>query len=362
MEHLVRRPSRLGFTALLVALALCLFAVPSAHALSEDERNTIDIYNRTHAGVVNITSRAVSYGFLMQPIPTEASGSGSIIDKEGHILTNYHVIKDAQRLEVSLSDGSRYVAKVVGADPLTDLALLQIDAPPASLTPIPLGTSAGLKIGQKVLAIGNPFGLEQSLSTGVISSIRKMLRTGNVEIEGVIQTDAAINPGNSGGPLLDSTGKQIGVNTAIFTPSGGNIGIGFAVPIDTVKLLLDDLLKRGYVAYGYMGVGLDTLTPRLAQALRLPVSQGAIVTQVQPGGPADKAGLKPGTREDIVGNRYVVLGGDIVIEADGQVITDDQQLVRMAQRRKPGERMTLKVLRDGKTTELVVILGERPRQ
>src|SRR2546427_319507 len=208
----------------LLAIVAAWVAASSAWALTSDEENSVAIYRRLNAGVVNITNRAIAYDFFFNPIPSDSSGSGFILDTRGHILTNHHVVQGAQRLEVSLADGSKWTAKLVGADPQTDLAVLQIKAPPEALTVLPLGDSSALQVGQKVLAIGNPFGLEHSLSAGIISSLRKVVKTGATEIEDVIQTDAAINPGNSGGPLLDSEGRVIGINTAIFTPSGGDIG------------------------------------------------------------------------------------------------------------------------------------------
>jgi putative serine protease PepD len=227
--------------------------VASAWALTGDEENSVSIYRRLNAGVVNITNRAVAYDFFFNPIPSNSSGSGFILDSRGHILTNHHVVQGAHRLEVSLADGSKWIAKLVGADPVTDLAVVQIKASPEALTALPLGDSSTLQVGQKVLAIGNPFGLEHSLSAGIISSVRKFVKTGATELEDVIQTDAAINPGNSGGPLLDSEGRVIGINTAIFSTSGGNIGIGFAIPVNTAKRVVADILARGYVVYAYLG-------------------------------------------------------------------------------------------------------------
>ena len=195
----------------------------SSNAFTGDEENTIDIYRRVNASVVNITNIAVTYDFFLNPMPSEASGSGSIIDKKGTILTNNHVVRDSERLEATLADGSKWPAKLIGADPQTDLAVIRINAPPDRLTVIPIGNSDALHPGQKVLAIGNPFGLERTLTSGNIISVRKSINAGELEIDEVIQIDAAINPGNSGGPLLDSAGKMIGINTAIFTPSGGSV-------------------------------------------------------------------------------------------------------------------------------------------
>ncbi len=275
-------------------------------------------------------------------------------------------MQGAQRLEVSLADGSKWTAKVVGADPQSDLAVLQVKAPPEALTVLPLGDSSALQVGQKVLAIGNPFGLEHSLSAGIISSLRKVVKTGATEIEDVIQTDAAINPGNSGGPLLDSEGRVIGINTAIFTPSGGNIGIGFAIPINTAKRVMADILARGYVMYAYLGAETQTLTPVVARALELPVERGALVVRVARGSPAASAGLQGGTRQVVIGNAIVIIGGDVVTAADGQVITNAEDLRRLIRKHQPGDRMKLEVLRlnrqgEFKRSEAEVKLGELPR-
>jgi len=335
--------------------------VASAWALTGDEENSVSIYRRLNAGVVNITNRAVAYDFFFNPIPSNSSGSGFILDAQGHILTNHHVVQGAHRLEVSLADGSKWIAKLVGADPVTDLAVVQIKASSEALTALPLGDSSTLQVGQKVLAIGNPFGLEHSLSAGIISSVRKFVKTGATELEDVIQTDAAINPGNSGGPLLDSEGRVIGINTAIFSTSGGNIGIGFAIPVNTAKRVVADILARGYVVYAYLGAETQTLTPALARALDLPIDQGAIVVRIARGSPAAKSGLQGGTRQVVIGNAIVVIGGDIVIGAGGVKIQAAEALRRLIRKHQPGDTMKLEILRQGKRMELEVKLTEQPR-
>jgi S1-C subfamily serine protease len=345
----------------LLAIVLAGLAVAPAWALTGDEDNNVSIYRRLNAGVVNITKRAVAYDFFFNPIPSDSSGSGFILDSQGHILTNHHVVQGAQRLEVSLSDGSKWVAKLVGADPVTDLAVVQIKAPSDALTVLPLGDSSALQVGQKVPAIGNPFGLEHSLSAGIISSMRKFVKTGATEIEDVIQTDAAINPGNSGGPLLDSEGRVIGINTAIFSTSGGNIGIGFAIPVNTAKRVVADILTRGYVIYAYLGTEAQTLTPPLARALELSVEQGAIIVRVAGNSPAAKAGLRGGTRQVIIGNAIVVVGGDIVTGADGVKVQTSEALRRLTRKHQPGDTMTLEILRQGKRMAIEVKLTEQPR-
>jgi putative serine protease PepD len=346
----------------LLAIVLAgLAAAAPAWALTGDEENSVSIYRRLNAGVVNITNRAVAYDFFFNPVPSDSSGSGFILDTQGHILTNHHVVQGSQRLEVSLADGSKWIAKLIGADPVTDLAVVQIKAPPETLTALSLGDSSALQIGQKVLVIGNPFGLEHSLSAGIISSVRKFVKTGATELEDVIQTDAAINPGNSGGPLLDSDGRVIGINTAIFSTSGGNIGIGFAIPVNTAKRVVADILTRGYVIYPYLGTETQTLTPAVARALELSVGQGAIIVRIARGSPAARAGLQGGTRQVIIGNAIVVIGGDIVTAADGVKIKTSEALRRMTLKHQPGEMMKLEVLRQGKRMEVDVKLGEQPR-
>ncbi|HIN32531.1 MAG TPA: PDZ domain-containing protein [Nitrospirales bacterium] len=338
-----------------------LFAYPSySPAHTEDEKNTIRIYDRAKAAVVNITSRSVSYDFFMTPIPQEGSGSGTIIDQKGHIVTNYHVVRGAQRLEVTLSDGSQWEAQLVGADPLSDLATLHIDAPPEQLSVISMGDSLTLRTGQKVLAIGNPFGLGQTLTTGVISSIRKTLQAGGVELENVIQTDAAINPGNSGGPLLDSSGKMIGINTAIFTPSGGSVGIGFAIPIHTAKRVIAELIRKGYVSYPWMGVEMQTILPRFAQTLKLPVQHGVLLVRVLTNGPAAKAGLRGGTRQVRIGNSIVIVGGDVITALAGNAVASVEELSREMRHHTPGATVSVTIIRDNTQRDVSITLGERP--
>ena len=296
--------------------------------------------------MVNVTRRAVGYDFFFNPIPSDSSGSGFILDSHGHILTNYHVVKGAQRLEVSLADRTKWPAKFVGGDPHTDLAVLLVAAPPESLTVMPLGDSSGLQVGQKVLAIGNPFGLGHSLSAGIVSMIRKVVRAGQTEIEDVIQTDAAINPGNSGGPLLDSEGKVVGINTAIFTPSGGNVGIGFAIPINTAKRVVGHILTHGFMIYPYFGAETQSVTPLIARALELPTDHGALVIRVGKGSPAAKAGLLSGTRQAVIGNTIVVVGGDLITSVDGQEVDSAEEFGRLLRRHLPGDIIKLGVVRE----------------
>lgn len=331
--------------------------------ITEDEKNNIAVYEKAADGVVNITSIAVQLDFFFNPFPTQGSGSGSIIDLKGHILTNHHVVANAQKLEVTLADGSKWPAKLVGSDPDNDLAVIKIDAPREKLKVIPMGDSKNLRIGQKVLAIGNPFGLERTLTTGVISSLGRTIRSdAGYLIEDVIQTDAAINPGNSGGPLLNSEGEIIGINTAIISPSGGSVGIGFAIPVNTAKRVIPELISKGYVSYPYIGATIQSLIPEIAQFLKLKVDRGAMIAEVVKGGPADKAGLKGGTQRVQIGNMIVIVGGDVVVKADQQEIKTHDDLIRYIREKKPGDTILLKVYRKGDFKEIKVTLGERPRR
>jgi len=321
-------------------------------SVASDEQNNIEIYRSMSPGVVHITS-TVAVQTVFGVFPQQGTGSGSIIDNQGHILTNYHVVREARRLDVTLADKSNYRAAFVGADPDNDIAVIKINAPASSLRVIPMGSSANLAVGQKALAIGNPFGLDRTLTTGVVSGLDRPLQTENGQvIEKVIQTDASINPGNSGGPLLNDQGQIIGINAAIFSPSGGSVGIGFAIPVDTAKKLLPELIASGQVRKGYLGVTTTPLTPALAQELNLPVKEGVIVVEVEPGGPADAAGLRGLPDENHV--------GDIIVSIDGQPVKDPGDLARMIGSHKPGDKVTLGVLRQGRQQQIQVTLGDRP--
>ncbi len=332
-------------------------------ALTEDERNNIAVYEKVAEGVVNVTSTAVQLDFFFNAFPTQGSGSGSIIDTTGHILTNHHVVAEAQKLEVTLGDGSKWPAKLVGADPDNDLAVIKIDAPKEKLKVIPMGDSKNLKIGQKVLAIGNPFGLQRTLTTGIISSLGRTIRSGaGTLMEEVIQTDAAINPGNSGGPLLNSDGEIIGINSAIVSPSGGSVGIGFAIPVNTAKRVVPDLIAKGYVTYPWIGATIQSLIPEVAKYRKLKIDRGAMIAEVVKSGPADKAGLKGGNQKVQVGNMIVIAGGDIVVKADQQDVKTNDELIHYIRGKKPGDTILLKVYRNGNFVEVKVTLGERPRK
>jgi S1-C subfamily serine protease len=350
------------FIPLLIQLLL-FFAYKEAFSVTEDERNNIAVYERVADGVVNVTSTAVQMDFFFNVFPTQGSGSGSIIDVKGHILTNHHVVANTQKLEVTLADESKWPAKLVGSDPDSDLGVIKIDVPREKLKVIPMGDSRNLRIGQKVLAIGNPFGLQRTLTTGIISSLGRTIRsdTGTL-MEDIIQTDAAINPGNSGGPLLNSEGEIIGINTAIVSPSGGSVGIGFAVPVNTAKKVIPELLVKGYVSYPWIGATIQSLIPEVAKYLKLKVDRGAMIAEVARGGPADRAGLQGGSRRVQVGNTIMIVGGDIITKADQRDIRTNDDLIRYIREKKSGETIVLQVYRKNKPQGMKLTLGERPRR
>lgn len=354
---------RLLSLGLALIIGCTLGAARTGGAMTEDERNNIELYQSLAPGVVNITSTVLERDFFFNTVPREGAGSGSIIDSRGYILTNHHVIEDARKLEVTLANGKKYNAKFIGSDPDTDVAVLKIDARKEELTIIPMGTSESLKVGQKAIAIGNPFGLGQTLTTGVISSIGRTLRaTNGVLVEDIIQTDASINPGNSGGPLIDSSGKLIGINTAIFSPTGASVGIGFAIPVDTAKRVLSDLMEKGYYAYPWLGATLMTLFPDFAEELRLPVKSGAMVVEVVPKGPADKAGLVGGNKRAQIGNNIIVVGGDVITKIDGEPVTDADAVIRKIRRFRPGDRVRMDVVHwQGGHDTITLVLGESPK-
>lgn len=330
--------------------------------LSEDESINIRIYESRSRGVVNITSTTLEYTWFFEAVPRQGVGSGVVIDKEGHIVTNYHVIRDAERLEVTLYDKEKYEAKRVGVDPINDVGVLKIDCPEEKLYPIPLGSSDDLKVGQKVLAIGNPFGLDQTLTTGIISSLQRTLRTDFGLIDDIIQTDAAINPGNSGGPLLNRRGEVIGINTAIFSRSGESAGIGFAVPVNTLSRILPDLLEHGQVLRAWFGVQGQSLSPRLAQALRLPVEEGLLVGQVESASSADQAGIRGGQRRAFFGNVPLIIGGDVIVALGGQPVTSMQDIASILEDRRPGEMISVVYYRGEERVEKEMQLEGRQPQ
>lgn len=357
-------PAKRCFWKLLLTVFFCCGPlVVTSWALTEEETNNIDVYQKAAPGVVNITSIALERDFFLRATPREGAGSGAVIDSKGHILTNNHVIKDAQRIEVTLAGGSKWRGNLVGTDPDNDLAIIRIDVPPDKLHPLPLGNSNELQVGQKVLAIGNPFGLGETLTTGIISSLGRFIRSPDGDLmEDLIQTDAAINPGNSGGPLLDSEARVIGINSAIISPTGGSIGIGFAIPVDTAKRIIPDLIEKGYVSYPWLGVTLFPLLPGLAEALKLPVERGALIVEVIIGGPAERAGLRGGSEMIQVGNAILPIGGDVIVGFEGEPVDSSDDFVRKLRKRKPGDRVRLRIIRDETSMNISAVLGERPRR
>jgi len=294
----------------ILVLLIGLFSMEQAFSTTEDEKNNIAVYEKVADGVVNVTSTAIQMDFFFNAFPTQGSGSGSMIDIKDHILTNHHVVANAQKLEVTLADGSKWPAKLIGSDPDNDLAVIKIDAPKEKLKVIPMGDSKNLRIGQKVLAIGNPFGLQRTLTTGIISSLGRTIHSEvGTLIEDVIQTDAAINPGNSGGPLLNSDGEIVGINSAIISPSGGSVGIGFAIPVNAAKRVVPELIAKGYVTHPWIGATIQPLIPEVAKFLKLKIERGAMIAEVAKGGPADEAGMKGGNQRVQVGNMIVIVGG-----------------------------------------------------
>ena len=306
-------------------------------------------------------TRTVEYDFFFNPVPVEGMGSGFLIDADGHILTNYHVVQGAQAIEVTFGgdDQTRYKAKLIGDDERNDIALIKIDPPSGrKLTPLTLGDSRNLQVGQRVLAIGNPFGYQSTLTTGVVSSLGRTVQTGdNTFIDEAIQTDAAINRGNSGGPLLNSHGEVIGINSAIYAPTGTTAGIGFALPINTARRVADDLMTQGRVRHATLGAEGRAIWPDLADALHLGVQQGILVERVTAGGPAAQAGIQGGTRSVLAGLQELRIGGDVLVAVDGKEITNQNDLNLMLNRAKPGDTVTLTIFRDGKKMDVRVKLG-----
>ncbi|HVD39272.1 MAG TPA: trypsin-like peptidase domain-containing protein [Solirubrobacterales bacterium] len=293
-----------------------------------------------------------------------ATGSGFVIDGDGHILTNNHVVEGAGKVTVKLGDSEEtYDAEVVGADPGTDIALLQVDAPADQLHPLTLGKSAAMEVGDPVVAIGNPFGLDRTVTSGIVSALQRQIEAPNgFAISHVIQTDAAINPGNSGGPLINASGEVIGINAQIATGGGGNgnVGIGFAIPIDTVRAEIEQLKTKGEVEHAFIGISGGTITSELAKAINLPVDEGVIVQSVVKDGPADKAGIEAGGTTATINGEEVRLGGDIITEVDGKKLKSMEQLVEIIQGHKPGDELELTIVRDGDEKTVKVTLGNQP--
>jgi S1-C subfamily serine protease len=349
---------------------------PSASPASFSSTKSLsinEIYRRDAPGVVQVTSTSV---IRVSPDPffgnpfglpaterQQALGSGFVIDKAGHIVTNYHVVQGARSVDVSFSNNERLRARLVGTDPSTDIAVLQVKATSRALKPLPLGDSDTVQVGDQVLAIGNPFGLDRTATAGIVSALQRPIQAPNGdEIDHVIQTDAALNHGNSGGPLIDASGRVIGVNSQIQTggTSDGNVGIGFAIPINTVKSVAAQLIKSGRVEHAFIGVGVQPITPQLARIFHLGVDHGLLVEHVQPRSAAAKAGLKAGTTNVTVAGESYRLGGDVIVSVDGAPVGSVARLRDLVSAKKPGDAMTLGIRRDGKAKTVRVTLGRRP--
>ena len=329
-------------------------------SLATDEQNNIEVYKAASPGVVYIQSTTMSrdfFGMFSQPV--EGAGSGSIIDEQGDILTNFHVIANAEKLTVSFGSGKAYPAKVVGRDPDTDLAVIRLlETPKESLTIVPMGDSDKLSVGQKVLAIGNPFGLDRTLTTGVISGLERPIHAQNGRtIEGAIQTDASINPGNSGGPLLDSHGRMIGINSQIESPSGASAGVGFAIPVSIAKRIVPQLIRDGEIRRPKLGIAPRDVAS-LARQLQLPVSSGVLIVSVAPGSAAANAGLR-GVVQTEDGDLEI---GDIIVGMDGQKVDSNDDLFKILDKHKIGETVNVEVFRQGHRTSVPVRLTELPTQ
>jgi S1-C subfamily serine protease len=337
---------------------LQLTEAEAAPAYDAEEQNNIAIYKRVLPSVVNITSTTLVFNFFYGTVPQQGQGSGFILDRAGHVLTNYHVVEGANRgVEVMLSNKRRYAAKVVGTDKVHDLALLQIDA--TNLQPVTLADSSELAVGQKVYAIGNPFGLSGTMTRGIISSIRSIQNADGTPIEDAIQTDAAINPGNSGGPLLNSRGEVIGINTLIAS-NGANqsSGIGFAIPINTAKAVLADLTRYGRVKRPSLGIVSFAIGPDLASQMGLAAEQGVLIQKVISGGAAERAGLRGGNEQAYVGNTPIMLGGDLIVAIDGQQVTDPEDISALMNKHQAGDTISVTIYRGRRQITLKLILGE----
>ncbi len=336
---------------------------PSSMEFSPDELENISVYDRLNSGVVNITTEVMSYNWFLEAVPRKgSSGSGSIIDSEGYVLTNNHVVENAYKVNVTLADGTTFEGEVIGSDPENDLAVVKIDIGNHSVVTIPFGTSRGLRVGQKVLAIGNPFAFERTLTTGIISGLGRPLKNDKgIVIRNLIQTDASINPGNSGGPLLTTRGELIGVNTMIYTPSGGSVGIGFAVPVDTARRVVPDLIRYGYVKRGWIDIEPVQLFPALVRYANLSTNQGILVSQVRVGGNAESAGILGGSPNKAVrsGSALIYLGGDIIIGINEQPITSLGDLYAALENTRPGDSATVRLRRGRRELEVELILSSR---
>ncbi len=319
-------------------------------------------YQRVSPSVVHITSTVLKRGFFFEVIPQRGTGSGIVVSRDGYVLTNNHVIENAEQIEVTLSNGEKYEAELVGSDPANDIAVIKILNPPEDLPVAPLGDSSNLRVGEFVIAIGNPFGLDRTATLGIISSLNRSIKSEKGYImHGLIQTDASINPGNSGGPLVNLLGEVIGINTAILTTSGGSIGIGFAIPINRARAIMQEMIKedREIERRPWLGISGITVTEELARVLNLPVKEGAMIVEVVPGSPADKAGLHAGEVQIIYRGYVLTIGGDIIIAIDGEKVDSMEKLVDIISRKKVGQEIEITFIRGGEVMKTRAKLGGR---
>ena len=343
-------------------------SVPGLEAFGDyqpEEAQNIRIYETLNDGVVNITTEVVNYNWFLEPVPQSGgSGSGSIIDSRGYVLTNNHVIEGAVKVFVNLADGTQFEGKVVGVDAENDLAVVSFDPAGKNLTTVPFGTSTGLKVGQKVLAIGNPFGLTRTLTTGIVSALGRPLQNEKgLIIQDMIQTDASINPGNSGGPLINTKGQMIGINTMIFSPSGGSVGIGFSIPVDTARRVVPDLIQFGEVRRGWIDIVPVQIFPALVKAAKLPVQKGILISRILEGGNAQKVGLRGGLRNQAIryGQTIILLGGDIIVEVGGKPVESLSDLYGALETSKPGQVIPVTYYRGKEKLTLQITLSQRPK-
>jgi S1-C subfamily serine protease len=352
-------------------IAAAPLATPAVDTGDRGSANTVvnQIYQRDGQGVAFIQAqRPARQASPFDPFGESgggvATGSGFLIDTDGRVLTNNHVVSGAKQIQVKLGDSeTAYGAEVVGTDPATDLALLKIDAPSDQLHPIALGDSSEIEVGDPVVAIGNPFGLDRTVTSGIVSALQRQIEAPNgFAISNVIQTDAAINPGNSGGPLIDADGRVVGINSQIETGGAarGNVGIGFAIPINTARDVVAQLESGGEVKHAFLGITGATIDSTLAQAVKLPVSEGVLVQDVVQGGPADKAGIEGGDTSATIGGAGLSLGGDIITAVDGKEVSTMDEVVTLVNEAQPGDTIDLSILRGGSTKTLTVTLGDRP--
>ena len=348
--------------ALFVFATVFLSPLPCM-GLTADEKHTVKLCKKLSRGVVNVTSTAVALDSYLYPVPHKGSGSGFILDHLGHILTNYHIISDTHSIEVILSDGCKWPARLVGTDSETDLAILELRAPQKELESIAPMQLAATKpsICQKVFALGDPFGTGYTVSQGVVSSIgRSISRPDGRVVHDVIQTDISVNSGTSGGPLVDSSGRVIGINTLIFSPSKRIPGVGFAISFETIEWVASQLISKGCVARAWLGANLQNVTPALARLLDLPVEKGAIVINVTHGGPAAEAGIKGSEKDLRLGNRLYPVGGDIIVAIDGEEVKSDTAAIRILLTKKPEEEVLVSIYRGDRLRRLKVCLGKKP--